>query len=79
MRCLMMYDDWDSLFGNFWGSSGIAVMLSNFRKNHRLSIIFSIISIDQEKIELRMQSFKRKGDPQRLDKRMWSFKRESNH
>ena len=78
VRCITMFDDWNSLFGKFWGSSGLAVMLSDFCENHGLSIIFSIICINQEKIELRVWSFKREGDSQRQGKRMWSIKREGD-
>ena len=54
VKCIMMSCDWNSLFGKFWGSSDLAVMLPNFHENHGLSIIFSIICINQDKIELRV-------------------------
>ena len=41
VRCIMMFDDWNSLFGKFWESSGLAVMLSNFHKNHGVRIILA--------------------------------------
>ena len=39
VRYIMMFDDWNSLFDKFWGSSGLAIMLPDFCKNYELSII----------------------------------------
>ena len=54
VKCIMMSCDWNSLFGKFWGSSGLVVMLPDFRRNHGLGKNLSIISINEEKIELRV-------------------------
>ena len=41
VRYIMMFDDWNSLFGKFWESSGLAIMLPDFHKNYELSIILA--------------------------------------
>ena len=38
VKCIMISCDWNFLFGKFWGSSDLAVMLPNFYKNHGLSL-----------------------------------------
>ena len=54
VRCIIMFNDWNSLFGKFWGSFGLAIILPDFHENHELSIIFSNICINQDKIELKV-------------------------
>ena len=55
VKCIMMTCDQNSLFGKFWGSSDLAVMLLDFYENfHYAAIIFSIICVNQDKIELRV-------------------------
>ena len=39
--CIMMIENWNSLFGKFWRSSGLAIILSDFCKNYGLSIILT--------------------------------------
>ena len=64
LKCKMMSCDWNSLFSKFSKNSGLAVMLLDFHENHGLSnTIFSIICINQDKIKLRVKSFKRERDP----------------
>ena len=49
MRCIMMFDNWNSLFGKFWESSGLAIILPDFRKNHGLSIILASYALIKQR------------------------------